>query len=52
MILVYRVLATLLYPFLFIFIYCRKILGKEDPKRYKEKFLYLTLMLSEIVRLN
>jgi len=37
MILVYRVLATLLYPFLFIFIYCRKILGKEDPKRYKEK---------------
>lgn len=28
-----------LYPFLFIFIYFRKIFKKEDPVRYKEKIL-------------
>jgi len=39
MILAYRVLTTLLYPFLFLFIYYRKILNKEDPVRYKEKIL-------------
>ncbi len=39
MILAYRVLTTLLYPFLFIFIYYRKILKKEDPIRFKEKIL-------------
>ena len=39
MILAYRVLTTLIYPLLFIFIYYRKILKKEDPKRYKEKIL-------------
>ena len=39
MILFYRVLTTLLYPFLFLFIYLRKILKKEDPKRFKEKIL-------------
>ncbi len=37
MILTYRILSTLLYPFLFIFIHYRKIIKKEDPKRYKEK---------------
>tara|TARA_Y200000002_G_scaffold376945_1_gene381662 strand:- start:121 stop:1395 length:1275 start_codon:yes stop_codon:yes gene_type:complete len=35
----YRVLTTLLYPFLFLFVYFRKILNKEDPKRFKEKIL-------------
>ncbi len=39
MILFYRVLTTLLYPFLFLFIYLRKILKKEDPRRFKEKIL-------------
>jgi len=39
MILVYRVFTTLLYPFLHILIYFRKILKKEDYKRYKEKIL-------------
>ena len=39
MILAYRVLTTLLYPFLFLFIYYRKIFNKEDPVRYKEKIL-------------
>ena len=39
MILFYRVLTTLLYPFLFLFVYLRKILKKEDPRRFKEKIL-------------
>lgn len=39
MILAYRVLSTILYPLLFVFIYYRKILKKEDPKRFKEKIL-------------
>ena len=37
MILLYRVLSYILYPFLFIFLYFRVIAKKEDPKRYKEK---------------
>ena len=39
MILIYRILTTLIYPLLFIFIYCRKILKKEDSIRFKEKIL-------------
>ena len=39
MILVYRVLATLLYPFLFIYLEFRKIKKKEDPSKYKQKIL-------------
>ena len=39
MILIYRVLTSLIYPFLFIFVYCRRIINKEDSKRYKEKLL-------------
>jgi 3-deoxy-D-manno-octulosonic-acid transferase len=39
MILLYRILANLIYPFLFIFIYYRKLLKKEDSHRYKEKIL-------------
>ena len=39
MILIYRILTTLIYPFLFVFIYCRKILKKEDSVRFKEKIL-------------
>ena len=39
MILIYRVLTNLIYPFLFIFVYCRRIINKEDSKRYKEKLL-------------
>ncbi len=37
MILFYRVLTTLLYPFFIALIFSRKILNKEDPTRYKEK---------------
>ena len=37
MIIAYRVFTTLLYPFLIIFIYYRKIKKKEDPIRFKEK---------------
>ena len=39
MIFTYRVLTGLLYPFLIVLIYFRKILNKEHPKRYKEKIL-------------
>ena len=39
MILIYRVLTYFLYPFLFIFLYYRVLLKKEDPKRFKEKIL-------------
>ena len=36
---VYQVFTTLLYPFLFIFVYFRVIIKKEDPIRFKEKIL-------------
>ena len=39
MILAYRILTNILYPFLFIFLYSRVLLKKEDPTRYKEKIL-------------
>ena len=39
MILTYRILTTIIYPFLFIFLYYRKLFNKEDPGRYKEKIL-------------
>lgn len=37
MILAYRVLTALIYPFLIVFIYLRKIIKKEDQIRFKEK---------------
>ena len=37
MILAYRVLTNILYPFLILIIFMRKFLGKEDDLRYKEK---------------
>ena len=37
MILVYRVLTTLIYPILLIYILIRKLRKKEDKDRYKEK---------------
>ena len=39
MILTYRILSTILYPFLFVFVYYRVFIKKEDPKRFKEKIL-------------
>ena len=33
----YKILTYLFYPFAPIYIYFRKINGKEDPQRYKEK---------------
>ena len=37
MILAYRILTTILYPLLLIYLYYRKLINKEDPNRYKEK---------------
>ena len=37
MILIYRFLTLILYPFLILFSYYRVIKSKEDPKRFKEK---------------
>ena len=39
MILAYRVISTILYPFLILFIFLRLFLNKEHPIRFKEKFL-------------
>tara|TARA_B100002051_G_scaffold274909_1_gene317227 strand:- start:954 stop:2234 length:1281 start_codon:yes stop_codon:yes gene_type:complete len=39
MILLYRIFTIILYPFLFIFLYYRKLINKEDPIRFKEKIL-------------
>ena len=39
MILAYRVISNILYPFLILFIYLRLFLNKEHPIRFKEKFL-------------
>ncbi len=37
MIQAYRILTTILYPFLFLFLFFRTIIKKEDPERFKEK---------------
>lgn len=37
MILLYRILTILLYPFFLLIIFIRKTIKKEDEKRYKEK---------------
>ena len=37
MINIYRLITILLYPFLIILIYLRKLFNKEDHNRYKEK---------------
>ena len=37
MLLAYRILTFLLYPFFIIIIYLRKFYNKEDKLRYKEK---------------
>ena len=39
MIKAYRILTLFLYPFLFIFLFYRILIKKEDPKRFKEKIL-------------
>jgi 3-deoxy-D-manno-octulosonic-acid transferase len=39
MIFTYKILAFILYPFLYLFIFVRKIIKKEDSERYKEKLL-------------
>ena len=39
MILTYKILTTILYPFLFILLYLRRFQKKEDSKRFKEKIL-------------
>ena len=40
MTLIYRALTTVFYPFFIAIILLRKFIGKEDPTRYKEKFLH------------
>ena len=37
MILVYRIIINIFFPFLVIFIFLRTIFKKEDKERYKEK---------------
>jgi 3-deoxy-D-manno-octulosonic-acid transferase len=37
MIQLYKIITTILYPLLILFIYLRKLIKKEDPKRFKEK---------------
>ena len=37
MILLYRFITFFIYPLLIIVIYCRKVLKKEAPQRFKEK---------------
>ena len=37
MILLYQTISLLIYPLLILIIFIRKYLGKEDPKRFKEK---------------
>ncbi len=39
MIRAYRILTLILYPFLFLFLFYRILIKKEDPKRFKEKIL-------------
>ena len=39
MILAYRILTTLLYPLLFIFLFLKILAKKEDVNRVKEKIL-------------
>ena len=39
----YKILTYLFYPFAPIYIYFRKINGKEDPQRYKEKLSKITV---------
>jgi 3-deoxy-D-manno-octulosonic-acid transferase len=39
MIVAYRILTIILYPLLFLYLYSRKIIKKEDRLRYKEKIL-------------
>ncbi len=39
MFLTYRFLTTLIFPFFVVVIFFRKLIKKEDAKRYKEKFL-------------
>ena len=39
MILAYRIITTLIYPILIILIFIRKLIKKEDQRRYKEKIL-------------
>ncbi len=40
MFLLYRVLTSILYPFLILLIYFRKIIKKEDSNRFKEKIFF------------
>ena len=44
MILTYRIISTIIFPFLIIFVYLRKFLKKEDPIRYKEKIFPSTFL--------
>ena len=47
MILIYRIFSTAIYPFLIIYIYFRKILKKEDPKRFKEKIFISNFQINK-----
>ncbi len=40
MFLFYKITTYLAYPIIIVLIYCRKIIGKEDPERFKEKIFF------------
>ena len=40
MLLLYKILTTILYPFLILFIFFRKLKKKEHPSRFKEKIFF------------
>ena len=47
MILAYRILTSIIYPFLILFTYLRKFLKKEDPIRFKEKIFISNFNVSQ-----
>ena len=40
MLFLYKITTIILYPFLIILVFMRKIVGKEDPSRFKEKIFF------------
>ena len=47
MILAYRIISNILYPFLILFVYLRRFLNKEHPERFKEKLFVSNFNISK-----
>ena len=50
MIQAYRILVGILYPILFLFLYLRVFLKKEDPQRFKEKIFISHFNINRITK--